>query len=174
MRLFTAIEPPAEMRQALSRICYGLPRVRWISAEQLHLTLVFLGEVQPSLRQPVIDTLESIRFQPFRLTCQGLGCFRSGVLWLAVEPQPELLALQHAIDHRLRRIEGLRLQSRRYQPHLALGRLPRQRRPDLSAYIAEHQPLRFSFEVTSFLLKSSLLSDSGARHRSECTFMALA
>ncbi len=170
MRLFTAIETPASMQQALAQLCFGLPRVRWMPPEQLHLTLVFIGEVQPGLLQPIIDQLAAIRFERFRLTCQGLGSFRSGVLWLGVEPVPELITLQRTIEHRLRRIDGLTLQSRRYQPHLTLARLPRRNCPDLSHFIAAHQGQRFSYDVTAFTLKSSQLLTDGARHRCEAEF----
>lgn len=172
MRLFTAIDIPSEMQQALAQICYGLPRVRWVAPEQLHLTLVFIGESQPALRQPIIDALDQIEFQPFRLSCQGLGSFRSGVLWLGVDESRPLLTLQRTVEQRLRQVEGVSLPSRRYQPHLTLARLPRQRRPDLSEYIAAHQRLRFSFDVSTFTLKSSLLLAEGARHSVEWEFNA--
>ncbi len=170
MRLFTAIDPPVEMQLALSEFCYGVPRIRWMPAEQLHLTLVFIGEVQPALLQPIIDQLSGIDSSPFRLTCQGLASFRSGVLWLGVNDCPELLALQRTIAQRLRRIEALKLASRRYQPHLTLGRLPRRRPPDLGNFIAQHQRQMFSFEVSSFRLESSLLLPRGAQHRCEAQF----
>ncbi|MEH6470852.1 MAG: RNA 2',3'-cyclic phosphodiesterase [Halopseudomonas sp.] len=172
MRLFTSIEPPAAMQQALAQICYGLPRIRWAPPEQLHLTLVFIGEVQPALLEPIIEQLGKIHFEPFRLECQGLGSFRSGVLWLGVEPQPQLLALQQSLLAQLRPLEGLRLESRRYHPHITLGRMHRRHPPDLQHFLAEHQQQHFSFEVDRFELKSSVLSAERAQHRSECSFAA--
>ena len=47
-RLFIALDPPAQARDALSALCGGLPEARWTPAEQLHLTLCFIGETDGS------------------------------------------------------------------------------------------------------------------------------
>ena len=44
-RLFTGLEIPADVVQALSMLRGGLPGARWIDSENYHLTLRFIGDV---------------------------------------------------------------------------------------------------------------------------------
>lgn len=44
-RLFVALKPPPPMRNALLAAMGGIVHARWQTAEQLHLTLRFVGEV---------------------------------------------------------------------------------------------------------------------------------
>ena len=43
-RLFTGVEIPADVGQALGMLRGGLPGARWIDPENYHLTLRFIGE----------------------------------------------------------------------------------------------------------------------------------
>ncbi|WP_207062040.1 RNA 2',3'-cyclic phosphodiesterase [Motiliproteus sp. SC1-56] len=165
MRLFTAIELPPAMQQALAQLCFGLPRVRWVPEEQLHLTLVFIGEVNPACLEEIQENLTQVAIAPFRLECGGIGSFRSGVLWLGVDKSPPLLSLEAEIRRQLRSINGIAISSRRYKPHITLGRLDRQQPPRLDSFLEQHQHNRYSFEVDHFVLKVSQLSPKGARHR---------
>ena len=45
-RLFVAIDLPDEVAAQVERLCIGLPAIRWVEPEQLHLTLRFIGEVE--------------------------------------------------------------------------------------------------------------------------------
>ena len=45
LRLFTALPIPFDVAETLSRRQSGLPGARWRTAEQLHVTLAFYGEV---------------------------------------------------------------------------------------------------------------------------------
>ncbi len=172
MRLFTAIDLPAPMRQALADICYGLPRVRWLEPSQIHLTLVFIGEANPALLTEILDALGEVRFPPFRLQCQGIGSFRSGALWLGVDKAAELMDLESAIRRQLRAIDGLQIDTRKYSPHITLGRMDRRHPPRLDHFLALHQRSHYSCEVGEFLLKSSQLGPKGAQHRIERHFIS--
>jgi len=49
-RLFVAIRPPAPVRDLLLDTMDGVPVLRWQDDDQLHLTLRFIGEVEPECR----------------------------------------------------------------------------------------------------------------------------
>ena len=81
MRLFIAIELSDEMRKAVARIQehfrrHGV-RGNYTPAENLHLTLAFIGEY-PDAAQP-LEVMQSIPLTPFELELEGVGAF--GDLW---------------------------------------------------------------------------------------------
>ncbi|WP_421865782.1 RNA 2',3'-cyclic phosphodiesterase [Motiliproteus sp.] len=172
MRLFTAIEPPSDQLPAVERLCQGIPGVRWSTPYQLHLTLVFIGEVADDLLEPIADALGRIDFNRFELRCREIGFFRSGALWLGVAPSQSLSLLQQKQRLALNHIPRVQIQSRRFHPHWTLGRFRRRQQPDLSAFIDRHRSLDISIPVDRFVLKSSRLFSQGAQHRSEYEFLA--
>ena len=48
-RLFVALDLPAPVTDEIAAICHGLNGMRWVSPDNLHLTLRFIGEVPPSV-----------------------------------------------------------------------------------------------------------------------------
>ena len=74
-RLFTGLEIPAEVGFALSLKRGGLTGARWIDAENYHITLRFIGDVDHQTANEVADSLDrlsnSMRFS-IRLTHLGI------------------------------------------------------------------------------------------------------
>lgn len=165
MRLFTAIDLPEAMKDRLTEICYGVPRIRWGNPAQFHLTLVFIGEVNPALVEDIEEELATIDFEPFEINCQGIGSFRNGALWIDVENSPELDRLQQQIRFRLRAVNGVRIESQRFRPHITLGKFDIQAPPLLDNFLSLNNADRYSFTASSFQLKSSQLNPKGAIHR---------
>ncbi|RDE22648.1 RNA 2',3'-cyclic phosphodiesterase [Motiliproteus coralliicola] len=172
MRLFTAIEPPVQLLPQLTKLCQGVPSIRWSDPNQLHLTLVFIGEVPDTQLKPISEALGQIEFATFELRCRRIGLFRSGSLWLGVEPCQPLQQLQQKQQRILQRFPSIRIRSRRFLPHWTLGRFRRQQRPDLSSYIERNQDLDINIPVDRYILKSSRLLEQGAQHRSEYEYLA--
>lgn len=176
MRLFVAINFPAELRQSLWRAAAplrqaGLP-VRWVEPEELHLTLKFLGEVAPAREGEVIAGLEAAvqGAKPFALPVGGFGAFPSAsrprVLWAGCEPLPALEWLQHRVEQEMERL-GFPLEGRAFHPHLTLGRARRDARPaDFRDLEDRLQALAFAAEapVESVDLMQSHLRPSGAHY----------
>ena len=73
-RLFIAIDLPPAHRDRIRSICFGLPGTRWTPAEQIHLTLRFIGEVDGNLFRQITDTLAGIKTEPLTLKIKGLSC----------------------------------------------------------------------------------------------------
>lgn len=127
MRLFVALIPPAEARVELTAAVARLPaapRLRWTRAEQWHLTLAFLGEVDDRRREQLLPRLQRVarRHPPLTLALAGGGRFGDRVLWTRVRGDPEALRrLVDAVRAAARRC-GLSIESRPYRPHLTLAR----------------------------------------------------
>jgi 2'-5' RNA ligase len=142
MRLFVAVSVGDQVRDAAararSRIEAGLgklrgepPRIVWVSAQGLHLTLRFLGE-QPDERVPamVAAIREPLPIPPFTVTWQGLGAFPSPrhprAIWVGVtDGARELGVLEREISGRV----GSLLpgedatEAKPFHPHLTLARV---------------------------------------------------
>ena len=75
IRLFVALEIPEQVRARLAMLGGGVPGARWMSAEQLHLTLRFIGEVDENEANDIDDALATIRAPKFTLELAGVGEF---------------------------------------------------------------------------------------------------
>ncbi len=126
IRAFLALELDDMTRSALAVQQFLLPLPRQEPVENLHLTLVFLGEVREPLLEDLHLALQAVRAAPFALSFAGLGLFggtRPRVVHAAVAPNPALLALQKKIASLAGR-SGIAPDARRFVPHVTLGRFP--------------------------------------------------
>lgn len=177
MRLFLAINLPAEVRTALADAMRPLreaaPALRWVAEPRLHLTVRFLGEqpvgLVPELRAAVDSAVARHGDTPLALG--GLGAFpnfrRARVVWLGVAPDPRLELLHHDVEAACVAL-GLEPEGRAFRPHLTLGRVP-ERAPEEQLRALQRLVRSFSFEetleVSSVDLMSSEQSPEGPRYR---------
>lgn len=136
---------------------------RPVPRENLHLTLVYLGELPVSDLEDLAADLDRIRHGPvpFRLT--GIDVFGAGrdsrLLVATVAPDPAMTELQARIV-RTARSAGLDLERRRFRPHVTLVRDFRGR--DLPPWTGQAvQAL-----ATGFTLYRSTLKKTGAEYDS--------
>lgn len=126
VRLFFALVPDAAVRLAfgdLARSVARRSRGRSISADHLHLTLAFLGDVpapaMPALRA-VGDTLPHVGAT---LVFDTLGAWRaSGVAWVAPAVVPSAITNLHAALSIALGQAGFMLEERAFRPHVTLAR----------------------------------------------------
>jgi len=164
-RLFVAIRPPLEIRQLLLSVMGGVPKVRWQTDHQLHLTLRFIGEVEAHVADDISAALRRVHHPPFELSIDGLGTFdrkgQPGVLWARATPHAPLQALHKKIDQACARA-GLPPEGRSFSPHITLARL-RPGSGSLEPVMATAGDLKSpSFAVESFGLYESTLTSDGA------------
>ncbi|APH53605.1 2'-5' RNA ligase [Granulibacter bethesdensis] len=160
MRLFVGLDLPWILKDELYGIAYGLPGARWISPENYHLTLRFIGDV-PGHRADELDlALSSLRARGFSLVLTGIGIFeRAGrsTLYVGVEKNPQLDHLQNKIETALQRV-GLPAERRRFMPHVTLARLDGTAENRLASYVQSHNLFRTDpIPVEHFTLFSSQL-----------------
>lgn len=122
MRLFLAVNLSPEMKKALTDVQRAMydrgVRGRYTPAENLHLTLAFIGEY-PSA-DAVMDALSGVTFTPFELRLDGVGRF--GDLWWAGLRESAALT---AVVRRVRRAlaeGGIPFDRKRFKPHITLLR----------------------------------------------------
>ena len=164
-RLFTGLEIPADIGFALSLKRGGLTGARWIDADNYHITLRFIGDVDHQTANEVADSLDrltnSMRFA-VRLTHLGIfGGDKPRSLYAGVEPSENLLRLQAAQERVLQRA-GLEPEGRKFVPHVTLARLRGGSALEVARFLADagrFEPL--SFPVGRFVLFSSKDSVGG-------------
>jgi RNA 2',3'-cyclic 3'-phosphodiesterase len=176
-RLFVAIDLPEQVKARLSGFPPELPLATWVGIEQLHLTLRFIGEVDGNTAVLIKSSLSKIRFARFPLTLSGVGHFPPGhhprVLWVGMQQCDPLIRLQQAVELAL--IDtAIPPEERRFSPHITLARLKDTPASAVARFETKHGELSCpTFEVTEFLLYSSVLTRHGAIHTKEGVYPAL-
>jgi RNA 2',3'-cyclic 3'-phosphodiesterase len=169
MRLFIAIELPDHYKEALGKLrTPAIPGARWVAAEQIHLTLAFLGEVDEDTAGRLIAGLARIRAPEFELCLTGTGCFpnrqRPRVVWVGVKPEPGLTRLAATIRETVLAC-GIPMEERPFSPHLTLARLKIPVSRELGVFLDQQQELNLEpFPVAEFILFQSRLTQQGAVH----------
>ena len=174
MRLFVAIPMPSEVRALLAAFVNDLralaPQAKWVRADNLHVTLKFLGETDSSKLRQVQAGLAAIRSpQAATLKFRGLGFFPNErhprVFWAGTETSPNVTPLAAEIDQAMQRL-GFPLEGRVFSAHLTLARFsPRGLSAKLQAAVQQNQSRDFgSFTAREFQLIESKLKPAGAEY----------
>lgn len=174
MRLFIAIELPPELKEALATLRGDLPGARWVAAEQIHLTLAFLGEVEEEKVEGLRTELAGIHLPPFTLSLTGTGCFPNRhlprVLWVGLTPQLRLTNLVTAVQGAIAAC-GLPVEERPFSPHLTLARFKFPAPREVGNFLDLPLPGPFpALAVQEFILFQSRLTPHGAEHLPLATF----
>src|SRR5262247_1014777 len=74
-RLFTGLEVPREVADALATQRGGLPGARWIDPENYHLTLRFIGDIDDAMAREIAFMLGQVKRRGFELRFDGLSSF---------------------------------------------------------------------------------------------------
>ncbi|MBM9512319.1 RNA 2',3'-cyclic phosphodiesterase [Desulfogranum marinum] len=170
-RLFVALDLPESITARIESLCSGLPSARWITPEQLHLTLCFIGEVEGAAFHDIREELSHVITEPFSMRLDGMGFFpprgKPRVVWVGVEKNEQLHLLHQKIYTCLTRA-GVKLEKRKFAPHITIARLKNTPVSKVARYLEEYglfctEP----FEVNNFRLYSSMLGRQGAVHNIE-------
>jgi RNA 2',3'-cyclic 3'-phosphodiesterase len=174
MRLFVGIAITSHIRSTIAAFIEELrpfaPQAKWVRVENIHLTLKFLGEMEPSRVRAVQSALSTVRSAHLvTLEFRGLGFFpsekRSRIFWMGMESSPNLKTLAADIDQSLHKL-GFALEERAFAPHLTLARFNAPSlAPKLAAATRENTGRSFgSFTTNKFHLVESKLKSTGAEY----------
>ena len=133
-RTFIAVDIGDETRKSAvalqQRLARAVAGVKWTEAEGMHITLLFLGEVDDRELVDVFRAVKSAagREPPFAVQVSGVGAFptqrRPKVLWAGItEGSAELRRVFGGIEASLMERGIYRKEERAYTPHLTLGRI---------------------------------------------------
>ncbi len=180
-RTFVALEMPSRVRRRLASLSDQVPsrwrrHVRWVGATEIHLTLKFLGEVEPSrlvdLAQPLRNAAgESSEFD---VRLDKTGAFpsprRPSTLWVGFDGEVQRLArLQARVEGAMAQV-GFDADRKRFHPHVTAGRLRRGPSPYMArqigfSWLDARLPERgLEVHVRHITLFRSHLGPGGARY----------
>ncbi len=169
IRAFLALPLPEALSLRLLPVQAALRLPRPVPPEQLHVTLVFLGEQREDVLEDVHHALSTAWLVAPELLIEGLGWFESGAaasVHAKVRPEPNLVQLQGKVAQAVRGA-GIDLPRRRFLPHVTLGRGIR---GDMGAYIQRFRdvgPVRMGPErARTLTLYRSRLRPEGALYDS--------
>src|SRR5688500_11956263 len=134
LRTFIALDLGKPIRDRLIGLQENLGqsgvKVKWVEPENLHVTRLFLGEVD---QREVIDVCRAVgevasSLPSFGVTVEGAGAFpnprRPRIVWVGVgQGAKEVCSLHDALENSLLNLGCYRREERRYTPHVTLGRV---------------------------------------------------
>jgi 2'-5' RNA ligase len=176
IRSFIAVPIPdavtAWLQQIQAKLRSPGRNIRWVAARNIHLTLKFLGDIDPT-RIPEIAARMDAAATPvgtFRLQAKGVGAFpnlrKARVFWagLAGDLDP-LRTLQVNLETGLEAI-GFAREGREFQAHLTLGRARRylDARSLADSLEALKEAASEAFQVDRLALYQSTLKPTGAQY----------
>ena len=176
-RVFCAVELPPDVRARAASHAAQLreqfPEVRagWPRAENLHLTLKFIGEIAEERVRELSRAAERAAqtLKPFDLEIESGGAFpprgSPRILWLGVKDSAGgLVSLQARLEDECA-ATGFQRDERPFHPHLTLARL---RAPQGARQLAKkHQETGFmaiGFSVKELVVMRSQLGAGGSRY----------
>ncbi|MDP8243492.1 MAG: RNA 2',3'-cyclic phosphodiesterase [Candidatus Hinthialibacter antarcticus] len=180
MRAFLSIHLSESVQNQVGRLqnqlAPELPGIRWTRPANCHLTLKFLGDIEPATETAIANCLPGVamQFSPFTVEFKGVGQFPPrgalSVLWIGVEQGgAALLALEAAVREGLRDAD-VEFDAQSFVPHLTIARAPRGRK------IFLRSPKRFesfslaTMTVSCVSLMQSVLDPKGAIYTERVRF----
>jgi 2'-5' RNA ligase len=163
VRTFLAIDLGEEARARLISLQEELATiatdVNWVEPDNLHLTLLFLGEVQGREVLGICRTAQRAvaKLPVFNMKVEGAGAFpnarRPRTLWVGIGAgAEEVRAVHDAIEAPLLEEGGYRRETRGYVPHVTLGRVKGEQPDELATALVKHQTWSAG-EVTVYEVK---------------------
>lgn len=176
MRLFAAVALTSTIRSKIETLSQTHTlKARWEHPNDYHITLRFIGDADDPTAARYADALRTVQAVPFSLSLSRVGRFPDDetrlpkVLWVGVDPSPDLMALQRAVSDVLD-AQGLpKDKFAGYTPHITIARFNGDEPlSDVSAFVEDHTADAFTADphsVTEFVLYQSLRHSSGGNYQ---------
>lgn len=128
MRLFIAINLDESTRIELTGIISRLQKEArqgsYTLPDNLHLTLIFLGEIEPREVDKIKQVMQGIQALPFEIQFSGWGSFKrreGDIHWIGIKGNDIIDDIHEQLFSELSRA-GFKLEKRSFKPHLTIGR----------------------------------------------------
>ena len=135
IRSFLAFELPREIKRIVSHVSQEMKSfpldVRWTKVENIHLTIVFMGNIETDQLGPMGEAIKGAcrSYAPFNTSLNGAGVFGSRrnprVLWVGLKGDIERMSLFRDLLQEQLGPFGIKEERRPFKPHLTLGRFRR-------------------------------------------------
>ena len=179
-RLFIAIKPSQITLTSINAFQANLREklhyrgIRWVRPELMHLTLLFMGDVDESLIPKISASLKTVSTESkaYDLLFNGTGFFghpeELRTIWIGSHDSGETEKLFSSIYGSLKRF--IQIDKRRLTPHLTLARIsdyvPKEDRRFISETINHHKETSFgSSNINKLELIESTLTPAGPIYR---------
>ena len=167
--LFIAVPVPCAIAARLATLGGGIPGGRQVPAENMHVTLRYLGETETMLADEICEALSTVSHPPFMLNVSGVGFFGKRrdprLLYAGVRPHDELVSLHHKVEGLLAQLR-IPPRERKYHPHITLARLKNASPWRIGDFVAANNLLESPpFGIRSFALYESHRRSDGSRYR---------
>jgi 2'-5' RNA ligase len=172
MRLFIGIGLPPTLSEALSQAARTLiaqpkQNITFTRPENMHVTISFLGQVDPSRLNNIQQSLADLNAAPLSLHLDGVGTFpNAGILFAAIKPTPSLLNFAEHVTQSMESC-GFPREQRPYHPHITLARI--KARINLPRG-ADHPAFHKTFLAHEFRLYESFTKPQGAQYEVRTAF----
>lgn len=175
VRCFIAVNLDEALKQEIEKATSGLRAgkydVRWVPAQNLHITLKFLGDTREDLLHKIEKKLLEVSssHMAFNAKLYSIGVFPSNrnprVVWLDIPDADSLIKLQVIIEESMVSL-GFIKEIRPFYPHLTIGRIRSLRgRDSLLKAIETLKDCDFgNIEVNKVSLMKSEVKPSGAEY----------
>jgi RNA 2',3'-cyclic 3'-phosphodiesterase len=172
VRAFVAIDLPEDIKQKVYDSQNALKqcnvRLKFVDPAGFHITMKFLGEIEPSLIDPIIRALQSVSMKSFTITVGPItwnNPKRPRVIWCTIRDGGECASLNRQIEDLLAPF-GIQRESRPFTAHATVARVREGTQPpDMQQIVRQVRALPQadigSCEVTGIKLKKSTLTPQG-------------
>jgi len=141
--------------------------LRLVQPRNIHLTIRFLGGIQPQLVEKVFEEMKKVQFTPFEARIAGLGAFPDlhypRVVWAGItDGADQLKDVFSQLEPRLQRL-GFAPDPKGFSPHLTIARVRSgKNKSQLADLVAKNANYNFgTVKAQCLRLKRSILSPKG-------------
>jgi RNA 2',3'-cyclic 3'-phosphodiesterase len=177
LRCFIAVRIPESVKKAVAEAIDALRKsgadVKWVPAENIHITLKFLGSTDESVIEEIKESLyrRASAYRPFSVGISGTGYFPAGrrprVVWVGIEDGGHLANIQRDVEKEMVRF-GYPEEGRPFSPHLTIGRVRSDKRmTEMLKRLDAYRETGFGeMEIDGITLMKSELRPAGAVYSS--------
>ncbi len=137
---------------------FGMLRAKWVERQNIHLTLLFIGEAEAAF---VLQKVARLEYSPQRISLRSLSTFGTPARILFCKPQQtqQLHSLHRQLAHRLD------IKTKPYTPHVTLARIKKiENENNFEKSLQHYQEKEIGTLTVQPLLIASTLTPKGPQY----------